>query len=295
VVRTTVAPWYGATRRIEPAHLYTKPSTTPPARAWAGRHRPGVVGEPAAGCIPSVPPVGGWGRLEASSWPQIRRWDFMSRNTHCDPPRIAVSRPSEQSMSAYRQSPPPTAAYVPNSPVAPPSTTPPSPPKIQIPRQMPPPSPISTSTNEAGSHMPPTPELGGQFKTAKRQLSPASKCRTVNIMPNLLLPPPAPGSILRGNKRIKPSARVTLSLASPEECFARLRCSDDGGEAGRSAKGDPVEAELGREVTLNARRQVKLRVDLAIARRPRTQSGRDARGHQVNTGSNNRVLRITAG
>jgi hypothetical protein len=45
-----------------------------PARAWAERHRPGVVGEPAAGCIPSVPPVGGWGRLGASSWPQIRRW-----------------------------------------------------------------------------------------------------------------------------------------------------------------------------------------------------------------------------
>ena len=46
-----------------------------PARAWAERHHPGVVGEPAAGCIPSVPPVGGWGRLGASSWPQIRRWD----------------------------------------------------------------------------------------------------------------------------------------------------------------------------------------------------------------------------
>jgi hypothetical protein len=46
-----------------------------PARAWAERHHPGVVGEPAAGCIPSVTPVGGWGRLGASSWPQIRRWD----------------------------------------------------------------------------------------------------------------------------------------------------------------------------------------------------------------------------
>jgi hypothetical protein len=43
--------------------MYTKPSTTPPARAGAERHHPGVVGEPAAGCIPSVPPVGGWGRL----------------------------------------------------------------------------------------------------------------------------------------------------------------------------------------------------------------------------------------
>ena len=37
-----------------PIQPYTKPSTTPPARAWAERHHPGVVGEPAAGCIPSV-------------------------------------------------------------------------------------------------------------------------------------------------------------------------------------------------------------------------------------------------
>ena len=46
-----------------------------PARAWAWRHPLGVVGEPATGCIPYVPPVGGWGRLGASSWPRIRRWD----------------------------------------------------------------------------------------------------------------------------------------------------------------------------------------------------------------------------
>jgi hypothetical protein len=45
------------------------------ARARAGPHPLGVVGEPAAGCIPSLPPVGGWGRLGASSWPRIRRWD----------------------------------------------------------------------------------------------------------------------------------------------------------------------------------------------------------------------------
>ena len=75
VVQMPARPWHGAAGRIEHAFLYTKPSTTPPARAWAGRHHPGVVGEPAAGCIPSVPPVGGWGRLGASSWPQIRRWD----------------------------------------------------------------------------------------------------------------------------------------------------------------------------------------------------------------------------
>jgi hypothetical protein len=37
------------------------PAPLPPQRAWAGRHLPGAVGGPAAGCIPSVPPVGGWG------------------------------------------------------------------------------------------------------------------------------------------------------------------------------------------------------------------------------------------
>ena len=49
--------------------------TIPPARGWAGRHPLGVVGEPAAGRIPSVPSVGGWSRLGASSRPQIGRWD----------------------------------------------------------------------------------------------------------------------------------------------------------------------------------------------------------------------------
>ena len=73
--RVAAARCPGAAGRMYNALLYTKPSTTPPARARAERHHPGVVGEPAAGCIPSVPPVGGWGRLGASSWPQIRRWD----------------------------------------------------------------------------------------------------------------------------------------------------------------------------------------------------------------------------
>jgi hypothetical protein len=42
----------------------------------AAPHKLGVVGEPAAGRIPSVPPVGGWSRLGASSSrPQIGRWD----------------------------------------------------------------------------------------------------------------------------------------------------------------------------------------------------------------------------
>jgi hypothetical protein len=47
----------------------------PRTRVGGAAPHPGVVGEPAAGCIPSVPPVGGWGRLGASSWSQIRRWD----------------------------------------------------------------------------------------------------------------------------------------------------------------------------------------------------------------------------
>jgi hypothetical protein len=75
VVQNTVDPWYGAAGRVYCGLLYTKPITTPPARAWAERHHPGVVGDPAAGCIPSVPTVGGWGRLGASSCPQIRRWN----------------------------------------------------------------------------------------------------------------------------------------------------------------------------------------------------------------------------
>jgi hypothetical protein len=62
--------WKGLVRA--PVHQTPHP---PPARACAGRHHPVVVSEPAAGCIPSVPPVVGWGRLGASSWPQIRRWD----------------------------------------------------------------------------------------------------------------------------------------------------------------------------------------------------------------------------
>jgi hypothetical protein len=51
------------------------PCTPPPARGWSRRHPLGVVGEPAAGRIPSVTSVGGWSRLGASSRPQIRRWD----------------------------------------------------------------------------------------------------------------------------------------------------------------------------------------------------------------------------
>jgi hypothetical protein len=56
--------------------LCTKPSTTTPhVCGRGGTTYPGVVGEPAAGCSPSIPPVGGWVRLGASSWPKIRRWD----------------------------------------------------------------------------------------------------------------------------------------------------------------------------------------------------------------------------
>jgi hypothetical protein len=55
-----------------PATRFAPP---PPAHAWSRRHPLGVVGEPAAGRIPSVPPVGGWSRLGASSRPQIGRWD----------------------------------------------------------------------------------------------------------------------------------------------------------------------------------------------------------------------------
>ena len=53
-----VDPWCCAAGRVQNALLHTFPSTTPPARAWAERHHLVVVGEPAAGCIPSVPVVG---------------------------------------------------------------------------------------------------------------------------------------------------------------------------------------------------------------------------------------------
>ena len=49
--------------------------TIPPAHAWSRRHPLGVVGEPAAGRIPSGPSVGGWSRLGASSRLQSGRWD----------------------------------------------------------------------------------------------------------------------------------------------------------------------------------------------------------------------------
>jgi hypothetical protein len=74
VVQNAAGPWYCAAGVFGPALLYTKPST-PRTRVGGARHHPGVVGAPAACCLPSVPPVGGWGRLGASSWPHIRRWD----------------------------------------------------------------------------------------------------------------------------------------------------------------------------------------------------------------------------
>jgi hypothetical protein len=65
------------------ALLYTKPSTTPPARAWAERHHPGVVGEPAAGCIPSVPPARGW--LGPA------RGEFLAPNSPLGPPPVLLA------------------------------------------------------------------------------------------------------------------------------------------------------------------------------------------------------------
>ena len=53
----------------------TRGAPPPPAHARSRRHPLGVVGEPAAGRIPSRPSVGGWSRLGASSRPQIGRWD----------------------------------------------------------------------------------------------------------------------------------------------------------------------------------------------------------------------------
>jgi hypothetical protein len=55
-----------------------------PARAWAERHHSGVVaGDPAAGCIPSVPPGGGWGRLGAG--------EFLAPNSPLGPPPVLLA------------------------------------------------------------------------------------------------------------------------------------------------------------------------------------------------------------
>jgi hypothetical protein len=52
-----------------------------PHAPGVGRHHPGVVGEPAAGCIPSVPPVGGWGLGPA-------RGEFLAPNSPLRPPPV---------------------------------------------------------------------------------------------------------------------------------------------------------------------------------------------------------------
>jgi hypothetical protein len=67
--------------------MYTPPPH-PTARAWAGRHPPVVVCEPAAGCQYSVRtprgPVGGWGRLGASS-------EFLAPNSPLGPPPVLLA------------------------------------------------------------------------------------------------------------------------------------------------------------------------------------------------------------
>jgi hypothetical protein len=54
----------------------TRVAPPPPAHARSRRDPLGVVGEPAAGRIPSGPSVGGWSRLGASSRPHIGRWEW---------------------------------------------------------------------------------------------------------------------------------------------------------------------------------------------------------------------------
>jgi hypothetical protein len=63
--------------------MYTKPSTTPPARAWAERHHPGGgrPGEPAAGWIPSVP---------ARGWLGPARREFLAPNSPLGPPPVLL-------------------------------------------------------------------------------------------------------------------------------------------------------------------------------------------------------------
>ena len=88
--------------------------TIPPARGWAGRHPLGVVGEPAAGRTPSVPSVGGWSRLGASSRPQIGRWDrrqchmpdFWVTGKPINPLNASVATVSAAGVISMHQTPP---------------------------------------------------------------------------------------------------------------------------------------------------------------------------------------------
>jgi hypothetical protein len=61
---------------------YGTPNPAPlPAHArWAERHHPGVVGEPAAGCIPSVPPRG-----------RSARGEFLAPNSPLGPPPVLLA------------------------------------------------------------------------------------------------------------------------------------------------------------------------------------------------------------
>jgi hypothetical protein len=58
-----------------PVHQTQHPPT-PHARGRGGTTRGSSASQPPVVFRPAYPPwVGGWGRLGASSWPQIRRWD----------------------------------------------------------------------------------------------------------------------------------------------------------------------------------------------------------------------------
>jgi hypothetical protein len=69
---------HGTAGKIRAGLLYTKPSTTTPARAWAGRPSPGRGSSASQSPVvfhPYPPWVVGAGSVGVSSWPQICRWD----------------------------------------------------------------------------------------------------------------------------------------------------------------------------------------------------------------------------
>jgi hypothetical protein len=106
---------YRPPRPSPPAFLPPALHPPPPTTAWSRRHPQGVVGKPAAGRIPSVPPVGGWSRrLGASSRPQIRRWDrrqchmpdFWSTGRARNPLNVSVATFCAADVISMHQTPP---------------------------------------------------------------------------------------------------------------------------------------------------------------------------------------------
>jgi hypothetical protein len=69
-------PWCRRKGLVRAPVCTPNPAPPPPhTRGRGGTTRGSSASQPPVVFRPYPPPVGGWGRLGASSWPQIRRWD----------------------------------------------------------------------------------------------------------------------------------------------------------------------------------------------------------------------------